>query len=497
MVSVRRSIWVCVVGLALGHLDIAAAQPPPPSSPAEAERLYEQFLAVYRDQASTNQDLLRAEQQLKEAQRLAPDIYKYRFSLGAVNYSLGSYVDALAWFDRAYDVATSQKDRDAIESARGQCRAEIVKATIAHQAANVEPPGLQISFIMKQGTLEMEQASIDRMPQKLPRVAAAESAAPLIDALHHDVNGIEAVELNELVIAGWARPDALRSQFERGFKDHYAYLRAHYFPNPPDRKLVIVLSDNMEPLFRATQRLYPDVQIPVYAPFLGYYNPADHLIMATSGRAGYGTLLHELVHALMKSDFPDAPQWLGEGLASLYERTRWTQGRLEPLPNWRMDRLRENDVASVDRVVASTLQPSLSTNDLAVLRVLFLYVDSTRGMENLYRALRAGTALAPALAELGIAESGWRTFVAATFRDYRAELSMDKGALSNPDEVVFVQRALNLSLGINLAVDGIWGSATSDKIVDFQRAFGLPPDGQIGPQTMRELKRQFALHALE
>ena len=51
-----------------------------------------------------------------------------------------------------------------------------------------------------------------------------------------------------------------------------------------------------------------------------------------------------MIHALIEADFRQAPAWLNEGLASLYERTRWSPSRLEALPNWRMDGMREEEV---------------------------------------------------------------------------------------------------------------------------------------------------------
>jgi len=493
-------LTACLLVLAVGYLEAAAAQPP-----TEAEQHYERFLTVYRNSAATSQDLRRAAEELKEANRLAPDVYKYRFSLGAINHSLGVYAEALTWFDRAYELADSPERRESIELARQQCRAEMIRAEVARVAANVESPSLQITFIMKGGTLELEQGALDRLPHKLPVVAAAEPGQPLVAALSQagaaaggrTGAAIHGVDLNGLVIAGWVPETQLVDAYERGFKDHLAFLRQRYFPEPPQRKLVIVLSEYVEQLALATKSLYPEAQLPVYAPFMGYYNPADHLIMATSGRAGYGTLLHELMHASLREAFPDAPGWFNEGFASLYERTRWVDRKLEPLPNWRMDALLGGSVSSLEEIAAGTAEPRPSPRQMAELRLLFLYVDSTRGMDELYGLIRSGKSLAAALAQLDLHEPGWREFVADTVSKYRAELSADRGALSNPDDVRFVQRALNLSLGSNLTVDGVWGGATGEKLVEFQRAHGLQPDGIIGAQTMRELKRQFALETLE
>ena len=47
---------------------------------------------------------------------------------------------------------------------------------------------------------------------------------------------------------------------------------------------------------------------------------------------GGGTLSHELTHALMEADFPNAPGWISEGLASLHEQLGANN---QPLDNYR------------------------------------------------------------------------------------------------------------------------------------------------------------------
>jgi hypothetical protein len=50
----------------------------------------------------------------------------------------------------------------------------------------------------------------------------------------------------------------------------------------------------------------------------------------------HGTVFHELAHQLVQANIGDmAPEWLNEGLASLYEQTDYVQGRYVGRPNWR------------------------------------------------------------------------------------------------------------------------------------------------------------------
>jgi hypothetical protein len=51
-------------------------------------------------------------------------------------------------------------------------------------------------------------------------------------------------------------------------------------------------------------------------------------------------LTHELVHPIVQADFPSAPEWLNEGIASLFEAlTMPVPGQIHGVKNWRHPRL--------------------------------------------------------------------------------------------------------------------------------------------------------------
>jgi hypothetical protein len=55
---------------------------------------------------------------------------------------------------------------------------------------------------------------------------------------------------------------------------------------------------------------------------------------------GLTTLTHEIVHPIVQHDFPLAPKWLDEGLASLFEAPVFpSPGEIHGVPNWRMPTL--------------------------------------------------------------------------------------------------------------------------------------------------------------
>ncbi len=83
-------------------------------------------------------------------------------------------------------------------------------------------------------------------------------------------------------------------------------------------------------------RLFNDTDLPHF----GYYRPGDRtLVMDIS--TGTGTLVHELTHALITYDFPKAPTWFDEGLASLHEQCVVGEDRITGKTNWRLEGLQE------------------------------------------------------------------------------------------------------------------------------------------------------------
>ena len=54
--------------------------------------------------------------------------------------------------------------------------------------------------------------------------------------------------------------------------------------------------------------------------------------------------------------------------------------------------------------------------------------------------------------------------------------------------VTRLQQLLNAK-GINIAVDGDFGSATRAAVVQFQRQSGIATDGSVGPQTWQALRQ--------
>jgi hypothetical protein len=92
------------------------------------------------------------------------------------------------------------------------------------------------------------------------------------------------------------------------------------------------------------------------SPF-GFYMGSDRTMVMNVG-PGIGTLTHELVHPLVEADFPDAPTWLNEGIASLYEQFWFPKrGQISGGKNWRYPRLAHALLSRTERELVTV--PSL------------------------------------------------------------------------------------------------------------------------------------------
>ena len=72
----------------------------------------------------------------------------------------------------------------------------------------------------------------------------------------------------------------------------------------------------------------------------GYYMK-DKNALVLDITTGIGTIVHEMVHAFMDNNFPDAPAWFDEGLASLYEGLISDNQGIKGDLNWRLPLLKQ------------------------------------------------------------------------------------------------------------------------------------------------------------
>lgn len=74
---------------------------------------------------------------------------------------------------------------------------------------------------------------------------------------------------------------------------------------------------------------------------LGFYDPQMRRVMVNA-QNGLGSLTHEMMHPLIETDFPGAPDWFDEGVASLFGKAVFPRpGEVHGAKNWRLPELKK------------------------------------------------------------------------------------------------------------------------------------------------------------
>ena len=119
------------------------------------------------------------------------------------------------------------------------------------------------------------------------------------------------------VVIGNGTPSAVRDDAAQTVAWARDLLKRDYFARDPGAIITIWVFRDEESYRSGVSAIFSPLWSPD-TPY-GYYSPVERALVTNVGY-GYGTLVHEMVHAFMDANFPDAPVWLNEGLASLYEQ---------------------------------------------------------------------------------------------------------------------------------------------------------------------------------
>lgn len=125
-------------------------------------------------------------------------------------------------------------------------------------------------------------------------------------------------------------------------------LKSEYFSQDPNKILDVWLFKDRESYDSCALRLFGQKPTTPY----GYYSPSDGALVMNIATGG-GTLVHEIVHPFVESNFPHCPAWFNEGLGSLYEQSSSREGRIVGLTNWRL--------AGLQRAIENKQVPSFAT----------------------------------------------------------------------------------------------------------------------------------------
>lgn len=205
-------------------------------------------------------------------------------------------------------------------------------------------------------------------------------------------------------------------------------LEAEYFAKRPNKLIEIWLFRNKDTYMKGAKKFFGDEPDTPY----GYYS-SEHDAMVMNIGPGAGTLVHEVVHPFVEANFPDAPSWFNEGLASLYERPTERKGHIWGLPNWRLPSLQREiatrTLPAMARLLGTTSEQFYNADfdSYAYARYLVLYLQDQGKLTEFYRAFVADKAdptgqkaLEAVIGEpLDSFEPRWRKWAAALRGDNR------------------------------------------------------------------------------
>jgi len=196
------------------------------------------------------------------------------------------------------------------------------------------------------------------------------------------------------VLLGDFTPDELEEWSDKLLLPASQAIRDRFRMRQPDRPILVFLFRDEVSYVQAAQDLFRDRDPPLF----GYYRPLDRALVLNLETGG-GTLLHELTHALMAFDFPQAPTWFQEGLAALHEQCRFRRAAdgtlwLEGLPNWRGAVLREAErtmrwPALADLLSEPEFHRVREAENYALARVLCLSLQHRGQLVDFYQRFRA------------------------------------------------------------------------------------------------------------
>ena len=188
------------------------------------------------------------------------------------------------------------------------------------------------------------------------------------------------------VVVGDEGPQMVKHRATGFLRWTVTLLEKDYFKKRPDKLIEVWLFGNEKTYRAGAKKFFNDEPSTPY----GYYSPsADALIMNIG--PGAGTLSHELVHPYIEANFPNAPAWFNEGLASLYERPIEKAGHIWGLPNWRLPNLRKqiNDkkLPSLPTMLGTSRSEFYNANfdSYAYARYLLLYLQEKGKLNDFYQ----------------------------------------------------------------------------------------------------------------
>lgn len=192
------------------------------------------------------------------------------------------------------------------------------------------------------------------------------------------------------VLAGDLPRDDLERQYRQVIEPAAEAMGRAYFATRPNEPITVLVSADEASYCAQTAILFGEVP----NSSAGFYRQHLRMIVVNAPR-GPAALRHELTHALMDFDFPSAPPWLSEGLASLHEDVSIdpSRSRLAGEPGPRLATLiaayRDGSASNLAALLtAGDFNGSNEAVDYAMARHFCRFLQAEGVLEEVYRRHR-------------------------------------------------------------------------------------------------------------
>jgi len=136
---------------------------------------------------------------------------------------------------------------------------------------------------------------------------------------------------NPFVVIGDEKPATVKARSNSTVKWAVHRLKKAYFKKDPEDIIDIWLFKDKKSYEKHCKEIFGENPDTPY----GFSSPR-HKALIMNIATGGGTLVHEIVHPFVRSNFPDCPSWLNEGLGSLYEQCGGKGDKIVGYTNWRL-----------------------------------------------------------------------------------------------------------------------------------------------------------------
>jgi hypothetical protein len=209
--------------------------------------------------------------------------------------------------------------------------------------------------------------------------------------------GFAIVIQKPFVVVGDEPLETVQRRADQTVKWAVERLKREYFAKDPTEIIDIWLFQDANSYEEHTEKLTRRKPTTPY----GFYSSTDKALFMNISTGG-GTLVHEIVHPFIASNFPDCPSWFNEGLASLYEQSSERDGRIIGLTNWRLrglqSAIRKDSVPSFETLCNTTTRQFYDQDkgtNYSQARYLCYYLQEHGLLAKYYHAFRKNAATDP------------------------------------------------------------------------------------------------------